>query len=313
MAPLSRISTSTSPVSEIPARQNEPDMLRLLQAKTAAYDAAQRLYRLQFLLLAVVPLLLAIAQRISPEIGWLTGGAGVFALLVDLLLVEPAQKRRKKLGATFQERFDCELFGLPWRDHHGNVPPRELVQEWADRHSSDEELKIWYRPVVGSVPAIAATIICQRINGYWNSRMRERYAQRIQAVGWIILVATVVLALSMNIELRTVLVAGGLAAPVLRWVLKEMIQQREASEASRKVVQRSDRLWQRLLSSAKRSSVAGIEHEIRELQNDIFTQRCRDPQVFRWVYERWRARDEEIVQAGAEELVAEYRRACPRV
>jgi hypothetical protein len=73
------------------------------------------------------------------------------------------------------------------------------------------------------------------------------------------------------------------------------------------VVNRSEGLWLKLLERGESGPVE-IQQDARELQNDIFDQRKRDPMVFGWVYSMWRTEDEETMHVGAEALVAEYTR-----
>ncbi len=295
-------------VSDIPARQNDPALLKLLRAKSAAYDWTQRLYTIQFFTLVVLPLILAIWQRLSPGISWLTGAVGFLLVVADWKLVEPTQKRWKGFGAAFQEQFDCALFGTPWRgDRNGSPPSAELIHRWSGRHPSTNGLKDWYSPVVGGLPPLAATIVCQRTNGLWNGTMRERYAVCIQALVVTLIIALLAVTLGVGVTARTVFAAVGLALPLFRWVFKEMTQQKEAGAASQKVVERAEKLWRRLLDGGARERPA-IEQEIRELQNDIFDQRRLDHQVFSWVYSWWRESDEQTMHAGAEALVSEYLR-----
>jgi hypothetical protein len=71
------------------------------------------------------------------------------------------------------------------------------------------------------------------------------------------------------------------------------------------VVDRAEGLWRKLLERGE-SDLVEIQQDARELQNDIFDQRKRDPMVFGWVYSMWRAEDEETMHVGADALVAEY-------
>jgi hypothetical protein len=265
------------------------------------------LYTLQFFTLVMLPLILATWQRLSPGMAWLTGAIGFLLVVADWQLIEPAQKRWKRFGAIFQEQFDCTLFGVPWRrDRNGAPPSAELIHQWSGRHPSTEGLKDWYSPLVGGLPPLAATIVCQRTNGYWNGTVRERHAESIQVGVGILLIVLLGVTLGVGITARTVFAAAGLSLPLFRWVFKEVTQQKEASSASRSVVERADKLWRRLLDGEARKTPQATEQEIRELQNDIFDQRRRDQQVFKWAYSWWRGSDEETMHAGAEALVQEY-------
>lgn len=293
----------------IVARQNDPPLLALLRAKSAAYDAARVLAAAQFGCLVVLPVCLAVAQKFFiADAAWVAGAVGLVLVGLDLFLLEPVQKRRKNLGARFQERFDCTLYGIQWRaDRIGPLPSPEDLHVWSGRHSSDEGLRDWYSPELGPLPRLAAVIACQRTNGRWNSAMRTRYVRAI----WVVMVLSVVgvfaLSLWTDIQLRTLIAAIGLSVPLLRWTIKEVTQQNEAGTASQRVVERADRLWRAVLVGGATSQE--LEQSIRELQNDIFDQRRRDPMVWAWVYERWRDADETTMHAAAGAMAVEYRRS----
>lgn len=298
-------SSSYTTLNDLPKRQNDPDMLKLLRAKSAAYDWAQHLYRLQFVTLVVLPLVLAVWQRLSPSVSWIVGATGLLLILTDWWLIEPTQKRCKTLGAMFQELFDCTLFHLPLRRERNGLPPSaEIIHKWSARHPSVEGLQNWYSPLVETLPGPAATVVCQRTNGYWNSSMRTRYAETIKGSLAVLIVLVIAVTLSAEISTRSIVAAVGLCLPLLRWASNEMTQQKEASSTSQRVVERADRLWRRLVDGNDKPEA--IQQESRELQNDIFDQRCRDQQIFKWVYSSWREADEQTMHVGVEALVQEY-------
>jgi hypothetical protein len=301
----------TPTLNDIPARQNESHMLKLLRAKTAAYDRAQWLYCLQFVTLVVAPVVLAVWQRLSPGASWVAGAIALLLVITDVYPVEPIQKRWKFFGALFQEQFDCTLFHLQWRrDRNGPPPSSEEVHRWSTRHQALDGLRDWYSPVVGCLPPLAATVVCQRINGYWNATMRSRYSATVQGAVFVLVIIVLGVTLSADLSARTVFAASAFSLPLIRWISKEITYQREAATASRRVVERTDRLWDKLVEADVTTHV--LQQDIRELQNDILDQRRRDPMVFGWAYSWWRAKDEETMRVGAEELVEEYSRTGSR-
>lgn len=289
---------------EIHLRQNTPEMIALLQAKCGAYDAAQRLYEWQFGLLFVLPLASALLKFIAPAATPWVLILGAAVVVVDLKVLEPLQKEYKRFGALFQERFDCSLFQLPWRtDRIGHPPTHEVERKWALRHPTRADLVGWYPSVVERLPRQAAIAVCQRASGSWNAEMRHRYARSLWIANVALLALPVCLGLWRSESLLAVLGWIGVMAPVFRWLWREARQQTDAATAGDKVAERAQKLWQRVTVGACPSDVSA---ELRELQNDIYDQRRRDPQVFRWVYELYRDDDEETMQAVADRMVKEY-------
>ena len=211
---------------------------------------------------------------------------------------------------TADRKDSLATFHLPRRrERNGPPPSAEAIHRWSARHPSVEGLQNWYSPLVGTLPLLAATVVCQRTNGYWNGTMRERYANTIQAGVVVLIIAVIAVTLSVGISWPTSFAAAGLSLPLLRWVLKEITQQREASAASRRVVERADGLWRKILEGADSASDS-VQQQVRELQNDILDQRRRDPMVFGWVYSWRRTADEETMRVGAECLITEYSTRC---
>lgn len=84
----------------------------------------------------------------------------------------------------------------------------------------------------------------------------------------------------------------------------------ESVDASEKVKERSVALWNALLTETITPESALLES--RRVQDLIYEQRCREQQVFEWVYSRFRSEQEEDMKVGAEALVAEYERGVAR-
>jgi len=297
-------STDAYDQHEIHMRQNTPEMITLLQAKSGAYDAAQELYRLQFVVLMVVPLAIAVVKLAVPPMSQYALALSVLLLLIDAGLLEPMQKERKKLGALFQERFDCTLFQLPWRTHRvGLEPTPEQERKWAALHPARANLAGWYPAVVQRLPRLAAIAVCQRASGSWNGEMRERYARSLWMVALSLMMLLVVAGISRGATVLAVLSWGGIALPVFTWLVREATRQKDAAAASQKVAERARKVWLRVMGGASTEEVSA---DLRELQNDLFDQRRRDPQVFSWVYSRFRSVDEETMRAAATRMVEEY-------
>lgn len=282
-------------------------MIELQQAKAGAYDSAQDFYVWQFVVLVVIPFALAVLRVVMPAIASYVAGAGVGLFALDVLLLDRKQKERKTLAAKCQEDFDCRLFGLPWRtERNGPRPTPEEVHTWARRHPERAGLADWYPKIVAALPRQAAVAVCQRANGSWNAEMRERYAARLRLTIITLGIAFLMLAMVRRDEVLTLVTWAGVALPVFTWVGREAVRQREAAESSRKIAERARKLWQRVKGG---DDPTHVETELRELQNDIFDQRKRDPQQFHWVYRRYRTRDEETMHAAAARLVREYESA----
>lgn len=291
--------------NDIPQRQNAPDMLAFLRAKSALYDDAQRSYRLQAVLLVGVPLALAVAKILDPSLTNPAAVVGFVLFWVDFAWLEPRQKTRKTLGAKMQERFDCSVLDLPWRaERNGAEPTPEEVARWSGRHASTAALRNWYNPAVGRLPLALARIACQRANGNWNATMRRRYADLLRVAARVAVFGLLGAGYVRDANMRSVVLMVVTLAPFLHWSAREQRRQQDAAAVSERVRDRALAQWRRLLIGD--ADPATALYDARELQNDIYDQRKGDQQMFAFVYRRFRDRDEEEMRVAVESLVAEY-------
>lgn len=292
-------------LNEIADRQNSWEMMELLRAKSALYDASQLCYRIQFWLMVVASVALGALKIVAPRSTTYVDLASIALLVLEVLMLDPLQSKWRIDAASMQEAFDCEVLRLPARPDFAPHPEGEKIKKWASRHPSIHGLRDWYSPVLSSLPLAFARVACQRSGLYWTADMREHYAFRLYIACAMILLALLVAGVVKNATVAEAISWCLTAAPLFVWLAREATRQRETAAANRSLVANADKLWARMLKndlSAEDSLQAA-----RELQNEIFNQRKSSPQMFPWVYRTTREGNEEAMHSGAERLLLGYR------
>ncbi len=296
----------TSPHTPISRRQNEPDMLDLIKASTAAHVRQQRLETARVtvsLALAAASVVAAFASVTAPVIT-VIGGAWALAYTV---LVSPLAKGQARRSAVIQEMFDTQLFGLPWNSTlvGGRLRPDEisqLVREFSPRRGRGDRLRDWYVDTSG-VPQPYDIFICQQQNLAWDARLRRRWSWVLLAavVVWVVLGLVVGYAASLTIP-----------EMLLRWYvpsLAALIYGIESCKNQRDIAAERERVMNLVQTEIDTAQPAPSTDEharllvkAREIQDVIFATRRQVARVPDWFYARFRERDENDFRANAQHL-----------
>jgi hypothetical protein len=292
-------------MNSIPHDQNSEDNLRLLAAQRELYGRAKHYAAFQVLVSFIAPAFAVFSLLPKPWIA-LTGLA---IAMLDALVLDPGQLRRREAAAKVQETFDTAVLELPWNKLKvGPKPDPEDVHEAASvslRRKGDTDLRDWYPAKAAEVPSAVARSICQRANVVWDSRLRARYRA---AVAWIVaLTSTAVLvvglAQKLTVETMTITVLAPLT-PLLLWSIREWQRESRAMES----LKRLDGTVNEYVDDAvtRKANAEELDRRARLIQDEIYDRRRQNPLIFDWVYALLRTRFEEHMAVGAETLVSRY-------
>lgn len=231
---------------------------------------------------------------------------GIAITLGDLYVLTPRQKTLKLKAAKIQEAFDCDVLDLAWRSVVvGDRPDPEDVAAWSRPRQNDDVLRNWYPPEVGELPLPLARVICQRANCWWDAELRRRYAKAALGVIAAIFLVTVTIALIGHFRMDQWLLTVVLPlVPVFILGLRQFSEQKEAADRMDVLRHHAERIWRELLAGAPAES---ITQQSRELQDEIFDHRRRNPLIFDWVYRLLRDHQEELMNRAASDLIEEAR------
>ncbi|WP_416982092.1 S-4TM family putative pore-forming effector [Streptomyces sp. T028] len=162
------------------ARQNDPELLRILKAASVAHRRAKRLasshVALSALLagLGVAGVFVTVLQTPVTLLGLLWA----FAYATGARLWGAREMRR---AALFQEMFDTRVFRLPWNTllAGGDEPLPHEVSRAARRYTAPESLLEDYFYEVTELPRPLDVLACQMQSLGWGARIRRRYAAAV--------------------------------------------------------------------------------------------------------------------------------------
>jgi hypothetical protein len=288
--------TSSGPTTaEIGATQNQEVNLRRYLAAAHFYKLAKWLYfggaSLTVVLALVSPLVLLFAPDAGPTLGAIAG-AWIF---VSRLFLEPFKQKLQLKGATAQETFDCSIYRLGWNDALVRRLPEEEIRGASGAMKGADEVRDWY-PTDEDLDWPLSVLVCQRSNAVWARRQHRAYAYMlyVAAASWAVIGAVV--AILDGASLATYLVT--IALPSLPALL-------DAAEFARAHAVDADKrqLLEDQTDALLRSGTAS-EHDLREIQDELFTLRRSAPLVPRWFYRLVRPRFEADMRYAAKHASA---------
>lgn len=296
-------------------------MVELQAAAQTLYGRAGRLFYAQFWLGVVVPVLLALANLLLPQFrvaqatrvaiaGWFAL-YGLLMMLLDEFWIDARQQVLKRNAATLQETFDAELFQLPWNATRVNtrLDPSDVsnaAREFLNSKSAHRAMN-WYAPVVGDTPIELGRLICQRINLWWDSKLRSRYRSGLIGFAVVLAVLGLLVAKALVLNIDGFLIGMMTVAPAIRWALREAKRHGAALETLERLSLRAADLQRGVLE--KRVDSAAVTNASRELQDAIYDHRSSAPIGVDWIYRRLRSEFESGMRVNADEIVREYRAA----
>lgn len=267
---------------EIGNRQNSTWSLDRLAAMRFLYGQAKSVegLRLALILLVGVLLLVGLAVAAAPLSEWATM-AVVLLWFVDQVALVPWVGRKREEAASMQEDFDCTVLDIAWPDHLGVARPTQdrvrVLATRSDKAGADrKELVDWYRLEQVAEEPVRAQLDCQRLNCYWDNRLRGEWLWVVRFTAWGLLAAGIVVGAAMGVTLLEVVLAVAAGIRLLAWLLLEQ----RAHSAGQK---RMENLHA-YLSRGEADGGPRTLSEVRLVQAAIFEHRRACPSVPDWYY-----------------------------
>lgn len=293
-------------MNTIPEKQSEPQSLDLLFVQRALYSSAKRLFlwRIRFALLIAIggP----VVTVLQPNSGAYVGLCAIGFLLLDSLILEVIESKKRLQAAKVQELFDTHVLNLPWHSLvAGKRLDPEILGDVLNSFPTKDysKLRDWYSPAVGKIDLTYAQLLCQRSNVWWDTHLRERYSTAI--VVCMIVAISITVLLSLLLDLTVSLLISGLIVPllpVLEVAIKQNKDNRESSSATHEMQASIDESIDRLFQGENLSNPEAV---VRRYQDAIFRHRVKCPMIPDWVYYLLRDRQEKQMQFAVEKKVEE--------
>ena len=166
-----------------------------------------------------------------------------------------------------------------------------------------EKVRDWYPKEIGKVNIFIARLICQRTNCWWDAKLRERYGSFLKVTSILLPIALMIIGVARHLEFgRLVLIASALI-PFFQFCSKEHNDNEDACARLDLVHAYISVLWDDILK--KKVTSEELTMKSRGIQDEIFEHRSKSPLILDFVYNRFRSRDEGLMDKTAEILVNE--------
>ncbi|MDQ3817590.1 MAG: S-4TM family putative pore-forming effector [Acidobacteriota bacterium] len=295
-------------MNQITTVQNTPKQLERLAAQRELYSSAKRLFTLQIIGNAFIPLTLSLVSTFHRSLSVYVAIYGICFFIIDSILIEPAIKKRKTKGAKIQEMFDSDVLQLnksPFKTVEDVTVEEVLTHYNAHRkiESNIEKIKNWYNANLDALDISVARLICQRINYSWECGLRSAYSNLLKIINVLLPLVVFLTSLFANLSIeQTALIGGGLL-PLFRFLTKQYQENKEASEKLTKLNNYFNKLWERLLK--EEVDKKEMEKAARRIQDEIYDNRIKSPLIPDSFYRLYRPKEETLMTKTANTLAAE--------
>lgn len=297
-------------MNNIATIQNESNQLQKLAAQRQIYAIVKTIIGYQFIFSGPVTILFMLLALFFPECKVYVALWGVLLFLLDILFLSKWQKDLKAKAALIQEKFDCEVLSIPWNslkikdgiDH-------ELIKNYSDKYNKSNTnmptVRDWYPVSVNELPLTLGRIVCQRSNCWWDSSQRRSYANFLALSLLVVVFSMLLIGVLNHLTLEDfLLIIAVPTMPVITLVARQFSEHKEAADRLDKLREYTDKLWSDALNQADSASFL---NKSRNLQDEIFEGRKRNPPVFDWIFKHLRNEHEDQMNHCSDLLVEEAR------
>ncbi|MCR9182283.1 MAG: S-4TM family putative pore-forming effector [Flavobacteriaceae bacterium] len=277
-------------MNNITTEQNNPSLIELLKAQRIAYSQCKR-----FQFFDVISILIAITfpliALIKPEYQNPINAFGVL-WTVAYLLTELYRKSKTTQGATIQEQFDTELYGLSWNNilckSKVNV---DTIQELSSKYKKND-LQNWYSTKIdNSLPREIAIILCQRINFSWEINQRKKFVGFLSVITAVYYLIYIVIGFTQNIGFFDLLILLSPSIPFLVFSVQNILSLRSHIKSKNETLNFIDAE----LENYKANRSIPSSENLRQIQDTIFTERTVPEKVPDWFYRLNKTTNEKFI------------------
>lgn len=316
-------------------RQNEEYNILSLTAQRNLYSKAEQLVKfemiiggliigaLYFLLPIFLPILLSLLNvdysSIKPFIGFVAPLFGFIFTIIDIWFIYPEINDIKEKAARVQEDFDCNVLLLPWNHLKIDQPDKEEIILNSDKYKKKrkdiELLKNWYTGPVDDVPLEIGRIMCQRLNCWWDTNLRENFLKILKIVGLGLLVLVIVITLFEAICAKDIIT--GISTLIYGlfsflyycvFLMRQITDNGKSKDKISKIKQEIDKTLQDILNHNHKTDLNILS---RQIQDELFDHRRTTPIIFDWYYHRKRDEQELSSAFSVKKMVEEYKLKNP--
>ena len=277
-------------MNNITTEQNNPNLIELLKAQRVAYSQCKKFHFFDVIsiLIAITFPLVAI---IKPDYQNAINAFGVL-WTVSYLLTELYRKSKTTQGATIQEQFDTELYGINWNKllckNKVNV---DTIQELSSKYKGND-LQNWYSiKIDNSLPKEIAIILCQRINFSWEINQRKKFVSFLAIITIIYYLIYIIIGFAQNIGFFDLLILLSPSIPFLVFSVQNILSLKSHINSKNETLNYIDSELDKYKTSR---SIPNLE-QLRQIQDTIFTERTVPEKVPDWFYRLNKSTNEKFI------------------
>lgn len=277
-------------MNNITNEQNNPYLIELLKAQRIAYSQCKK-FQIFDIISVLIAILFPLLTLIKPQYQNHINAFGVL-WTVAYLLTELYRKSKTTQGATIQEQFDTELYGLSWNKILcKNKINLDTIQELSSKYKY-EDLQNWYSiKIDNSLPKEIAIILCQRINFSWEINQRKKFVSFLAIITILYYLIYIVIGFAKNIGFFDLLILLSPSIPFLVFSVQNILSLRSHINSKNETLSYIDSE----LDNYKTSRITPALEQLRQIQDTIFTERTVTEKVPDWFYKLYKSTNEKFI------------------
>lgn len=282
--------------------ENRQEHINQLKAARHLYTKAGNYTTVYVIICALIPIVISIGRIFVDSLAPLalhTLAAYTVVSLIMGFLLESRISKFRNTAAKIQQLFDSDVLGLKWNTYlWGEKPSLEDVNENIG-NLSDKDFVDWYDTQVGDMTKIEATLICQRTNLVYDSKLRKEFNSIINFIAWGALVLILIVGFYKNEGIRTAIVFIGVPlVPIIKWLLS--VRKQNLNDINRCESLKS--FIDDCLDKLKRNHRAINECSLYRIQDGIYKHRKTAFKIPDCLYNYMRSSQEDKVHVMLNEL-----------
>lgn len=284
--------------------QNTPEMIRLLEAKSVAYDDAKKVNLVEWLSQSVsiiTPIFIILAvpdfsEKYSLIVTSIFLGINAITFFIS--------KKRTDEGANLQEEFDTDLFKIRWNETLcGDKIAINDTINLSKRFKSDYPQVDWYSiEIVPLIRHTNAILLCQDSNLVWDSDLRKKFIKYFSISAILYYVFFGIFLLYKNYTFNHSL---ALIAPTFPFIFFGIINVANIQDTVKEKKGLSQQIKNLFIHFKSTHQETGLE-KIREIQDVIYATRKNGEKIPSWFYGIFKAKQGIVMDECTKENIRKY-------
>ena len=293
----------------ISQRQNELESIKKLQAQRQIYSDI----KFWMIFIAIVGVVLPIIVSFitfamnndffsnllkfeKKDIGYISACIGVITTIY-VELHSNFLKKMKEDAAKIQEKFDTDVFGLPWDSINvGSKPDTGLIlnksKKFIKKNPNYTGFVDWYTIKAASFRYPEAIVFCQQQNLYWDSSLRKDIVIIAKITLCIIVIMMFILGVFNDFTLRSLITnVILLLLPICLFFYKIITEHNDTIKEMDRLRDINDDIIEMTISNA--SPTADFLSLCRQLQTAIYNHRKSARPIPNWLHKKRKDDQEE--------------------